>query len=90
VVVAAPPCGVTVVGKKLHVTPEGRPEQAKETCSAKPLCGVTDRFMVPLWPLVSVSEAEDAPEAVENVNGDELTVSVSAAEVLAALLLSPA
>lgn len=31
VVVAAPPCGLTVAGEKLQVTPTGRFEQAKDT-----------------------------------------------------------
>ena len=88
VVVAAPPCGVTVAGEKLQVTSAGKPEHAKEICSAKPSCGVTVRAMVPLWPRTSVREAE-VPELAVKVKGDELTVSVSTAEVLAALLLSP-
>ncbi len=36
VVAALPPVGVTVVGAKLQVASEGRPEQAKVTAWVKP------------------------------------------------------
>jgi hypothetical protein len=43
VVVPAAPFGVTLDGEKLHVAPEGNPEQAKVTAWLKPLVGVTVR-----------------------------------------------
>jgi hypothetical protein len=67
VVDAAPPEGVTVCGKKLHVAPEGRPEQLKETAESNPFSGVTEIEVVPLCPAVMVNDAGEA--ATEKLGG---------------------
>jgi hypothetical protein len=60
VVEATPPDGVTVDGEKLHVAPEGIPEQLNETEELKPFVGVTETPVVPLCPAVTVSDAGEA------------------------------
>jgi hypothetical protein len=58
VVEAAPPDGVTGVGEKLHVAPEGNPEQVNVTAELNPFCGVTVTMSVTLCPAVTVSDDE--------------------------------
>jgi hypothetical protein len=85
VVVAEAPCGVTVAGIKLHVTPAGRFEQANDTAWLKTASGVTVNASVPLRPRATVI----APEAAETEKSGEFTVSVSAVEMLPELFASP-
>jgi hypothetical protein len=63
VVDAAAPDGVTVDGEKLHVTPEGKPEQLNETMELNPYFGVTETEVVPLCPAATVSD--DGVSAME-------------------------
>ena len=57
VVEAAPPEGVTVAGAKLHVAPEGSPEQLNEIGELKPYAGVTEIEVVPFCAPVTVCDA---------------------------------
>ena len=56
-----PEVGVTAVGLKEHVTPAGRPEQAKLTAELKPYSGVTVSETVPDAPGWTVREEGEAP-----------------------------
>ena len=55
------PESAKVGGEKLHVAPEGNPEQVNETTELKPFNGVIDTVVVPLLPAVTVSDVGDAP-----------------------------
>lgn len=86
VVAAVVPLGVTAEGEKLHVAPDGSPEQAKFTAELKPFIGVTDKPMVALCPGVT----ETLVEAAASVNdGTVFTVSVMTEEADAANVVSP-
>ena len=71
-VVATPPLGVTVAGAKVHVTPEGRPEQLKVVADANPFCGVTEILAVPDCPRAMVRELGET--VTEKVTGGKLMV----------------
>lgn len=58
---AAVPDGVTDSGEKLHVAPEGKPEQAKLTAALKPLIGVTEMMVVVFAPEPTAAESGEAP-----------------------------
>ena len=79
VVVAAPPEGVTVCGLKLHVAPEGSPEQLNETVELKPLSGVIVIVVVALSPAATVS---DEGEAAMEKSGKRLMMYVALAMAL--------
>lgn len=86
VVAAVVPLGVTVEGEKLHVAPDGSPEQAKFTAESKPFVGVTDKPTVALCPGIT----ETLVEAAASVNdGTVFTVSIMAEEADAANVVSP-
>jgi hypothetical protein len=51
------PSAVTDVGEKLHVAPEGSPEQVNETDPANPFNAPTMMLALPDPPLETVSEA---------------------------------
>jgi hypothetical protein len=59
VVEAEPPDSVSVAGEKLHVAPEGNPEQLNETAELNPFSGVTDRIAVVLCPVTTVRDPEE-------------------------------
>jgi hypothetical protein len=77
-----------VAGAKVQVASEGRPLQAKVTGCAKPPAGVTESVVVPLCPGVMERLAGLAPSLNEGGTA-ACTVTVTAAEVEAAKLLSP-
>jgi hypothetical protein len=81
------PTGVTVVGLKEQLAPDGRPKQAKLTSELNPFCGVTVRFTVPLLPEMTVSDAGDV--ASVNVGGG-LMVYMADATALSAYPLATA
>ena len=70
------PAGVSVVGLKLHVAPDGRPEQAKLIVELNPLTGVT----------VKIAEAGAVPIAglivkEKSAGGGAVIVTVTALDV---------
>jgi hypothetical protein len=67
----APPEGVTVAGAKLHVAPEGNPEQLSETADENPFTGVISTEAVPLW-----------PEVMFNTFGETATVKFGDTEAM--------
>jgi hypothetical protein len=60
VVVATPPEGVTVLGWKLQLVPEGSPEHANETCEENPFCGVIETVTLPGDPVEIVMDEGEA------------------------------
>jgi hypothetical protein len=58
---------VALVGLKLAVTPEGRPEIDRLTVPLKPLIGFTLMVLVPMVPCVNVSEAGEADKLKSGV-----------------------
>jgi hypothetical protein len=83
VVEATPPDGVTVVGRKLHDAPEGRPEQLNEIVELKPFAGVTEMEVVPFCPAVTVCDPG------ESATEKSITTSLTAFDELVPKLESP-
>ena len=54
------PGGVAVCGEKLHVAPDGNPEQLNETAELNPFAGVIEMMAVTLCPAATVNEPGEA------------------------------
>jgi hypothetical protein len=76
VVVSGAPAGVSVAGLKLHVAPDGRPEQVKLIAELNPFTGVTvkvaDAGAVPLAELI---------DREKSAGGGAVMVTVTAMDV---------
>ena len=87
VVTALLPLGVTVCGLNAQLTPAGCPEHEKAIGLIKPLLGVIVKLKVVDWPAATVALVEFV--ATTKSGGCEVTVCVSAADVLPEKFASP-